>query len=852
MTTPRIAVIDKCPSKVNYNRQFGFEVTTLHLSSKKVQRLKKADIDLEVNLQDYDWVILVGSEAAKVYTKVTAVSNYTGKRVESKDGSYKNFLISISPAMLFMKPEMKPVFEQTVKEIVSHIEGTVKDKAKVDYSPLQSTNEINEYLQLVLRLPVNEYPVIALDTEDSGLYARKCWMLGVSISHKTHQGVYIDADYMDEVSYGLLQEIVDTPKRDIVLHNAKFDMHMLGYHLNLSFEKAYLEKRLHDTMVMHYVLDERQGTHGLKALAMKYTDMGDYDFELDEFKKTYCKEQGLKQEQFSYDLIPFDIMWKYASGDTDATIRLYYKFLPIIRKNSKLNWLYENLLMPATVFLYKMEERGLPISEKRLDAANLYLNMKLYSLEQQLYAFEEVQQCEAQLGKKFNPNSPQQLRVLLFDVIGLSPTGIMTDTGADSTDKEVLAQLGKEHPVPKLLLEIRQTTKLINSFIVKLKDNIDKDGRIRTNFLCTSTTSGRLSSSGTFNAQQLPRDNPIIKGCVVARPGYKIVAYDLTTAEVYFAAVLSGDRNLQQVFINMTNEPEKYADFHSTIAHMVFHLPCEPNEVKKSFSAMRQAAKAITFGIMYGSGPAKVAESVNEALLAQSIATGEPFVPCSIEDAKGHINAYFKMFPRLKKWIDASHDQIRQCGYIYNFFGRKRRLRNFQSSDKGVVAGEVRSGFNAIIQSASSDSLLIGVMNADNEILEKKMDAQIFGLVHDSIVAEVREDLVDDYIETLIRNVQGKKYNGWDDEPLEIPGCPIGIDNDSQPGGSRDYSCGKMDKAYPFIAAYDSPEMQKEISTVLEQLQQGKEIDHDNKIHDAIAKNAQMCLESMQDLGLAA
>lgn len=850
----KIGLIDKCPNKVNYTKLFGFPVEVMHLADQKVQRLKKADITLDVNLEEFDWIILVGSEALKQYTRHTRVSDYSGKQVESKDGSYKNFLVSTNPAMLFIKPETKPAFDATVADITAIINGTKLAKAPVDYQPIQSTEGILEYLGLVYMLPLAQVPVIALDTETTGLYARKCQPLGISMSHRTHQGVYMDADYFDDDCRDLLQKIIDTPGRHVVLHNAKFDDHILSYHFGIDFEKCHQAKCFHDTMVMHYILDERQGTHGLKSLAMKYTDMGDYDFELDEFKKNYCKEHGIKQEEFTYDLIPFDIMWNYAAGDTDATIRLYHKFWGIIsRENSfKLRWCYENLLMPATRFLGRMEDRGLPISRSRLHRAHEFLELQLRERTEKLYTYKEVQECEALLGKQFNPNSTQQLRTLLFDVVGLSPTGKMTETGAESTDAEVLEKLSEQHEIPRLILEIRKTSKLINSFIIKLLDNIDADGRIRTNFGCTTTTSGRLSSSGTFNAQQLPRDNPIIKGCVVAPKGYKIVAKDLTTAEVYYAAVLSKDRNLQQVFINMTNEPDKYADFHSTIAHMVFNLPCEPNEVKKKFPAMRQAAKAITFGIMYGSGPAKVAESVNIALLEQSAHTGEPFVPCTIEDAKGHIDTYFRKFPQLRKWINASQDQIRQYGFIYNFYGRKRRLRNFQSTDRGVAAGEVRSGFNAIIQSASSDSLLLGVMAADKEIMESGMDAEIIGLVHDSVIAVVREDLVDEYHELIDRNVQGLRYNGWDDEPLTIPGCPIGIDSDSEDGGSRDYSCGKMDKAYPFISIYDSPEMQEKALDVLSKMKEGNIEFPEKSKEAAIAKHANWVLESLQDVGLAA
>ncbi|NDC04301.1 MAG: hypothetical protein EBZ81_15375, partial [Betaproteobacteria bacterium] len=123
----------------------------------------------------------------------------------------------------------------------------------------------------------------------------------------------------------------------------------------------------------------------------------------------------------------------------------------------------------------------------------------------------------------------------------------------------------------------------------------DRDDRIRTNFNLIFTTSGRLSSSGKFNAQQIPRDDPIIKGCIKAPAGYKIVSQDLRTAEMYYAAVLSGDKNLEKVFTDG-------GDFHSSIAKMVFDLPCEVEQVKKMYPDMRQSAKAISFGILYGSG----------------------------------------------------------------------------------------------------------------------------------------------------------------------------------------------------------------------------------------------------------
>lgn len=795
----KIAIVQKCPSKVNYERQLGLsDLDVYNLSSQKVSRLLKRDVDLEIVGEGgydaeggnqfcpelYDYVILVGSEALKMFTKATSVTDYTGREAPAKpEYSSTKFIACISPAMLAFKPENKPVFEETIKNLHRIIKGESEADIKRQYTyytPEQSS-ELLEYLTYLLDSP--QFEVTALDSETTALSARDGEMLGISISHQINQGIYAHADAFDVFCLTALQELVD--RNVIVFHNAKFDMHFFTYHLGINFDNC----NLHDTMIIHYLLDERQGTHGLKSLTMKYGTLGDYDRELDEFKKEYCRRHGITQAEFSYDLIPWDIIKLYAAKDTDATLQLFEKFYPVLKSNDKLFSCYNNLMIPALRFLTRMEARGIPISEERLLKGKELLSEDLQEDKKQLYTFPEVQALEQDQGKVFNPNSTQQLRKLLFDYIGLDPTGKLTSTGAISTDAEVLKELGERHKVPKLILDIRQKSKLINTYIDKLLPVIDRDNRVRTGFNLTSTTSGRLSSSGKFNVQQLPRDNPIIKGCVKAPEGYRIVAADLTTAEVYYAAVLSGDKALQQVFINMNKDPDKYPDFHSNIAHMVFNLPCEPAQVKKLYPALRQAAKAITFGILYGSGAKSVAEQVNLALLDD----GKP-ATCTKEEAEGYIHTYFTRFPQLKRWIDSCHSQIKSQGFIYNHFGRKRRLHNINSTDRGIAAGEVRSGFNAVIQSVSSDHLLIGAAEADVEIMNKGLDAQIFALVHDSVVAVVREDLVGEYLEILTRNIQK-------DRGCSIPGVPVGLEQDSQEGGSRDYSCGKLEEYFPEVAA---------------------------------------------------
>ena len=572
---PKIAIIDKQPSRNDYSQYFDFEFEQFHMSSVPVPKLLKKDVDLDIDTDLYDFVILVGSEAAKEYAKITSVTNYAGQLVNDK------FVCISNPAMLIFKPEGKPDFERAVSKIKGIIAGTTTNSSKVgDFGGITNSDAA---LQFLLEVYNSGAPWIALDTETTALYPRDGYVLGLSISYKKKHGRYIVTDILDELHLDILQKILD--RYPVIFHNMKFDYKMIAYHLGLKFRRD----AVHDTMVMHYVLDEADA-HGLKPLALKYTDYGDYDAELDEFKKDYCTRTGMLREDFTYDLIPLEIMSKYASIDTAVTLELFEKFLPIVQANKKLKWVYENLLVRGTLFLMDMEEVGIPICAQRMSAAGLYLDKWIMEAKEEVYAYEAVKKYETDSGKIFNPNSVNQLRTVLFDYVGLTPTGKLTKTGALSTDAEVLEELSEQHPLPSAILKVRQLGKIQNTYVSKILPELDKDGRIRTNFNLIFTTSGRLSSSGKFNAQQIPRDDPIIKGCIRAPEGYKVVSQDLSTAEMYYAAVLSGDKNLQAVF-------SSGGDFHSTIAKMVFDLPCAVEDVKRLYGSMRQSAKAISFGI---------------------------------------------------------------------------------------------------------------------------------------------------------------------------------------------------------------------------------------------------------------
>jgi DNA polymerase I-like protein with 3'-5' exonuclease and polymerase domains len=432
--------------------------------------------------------------------------------------------------------------------------------------------------------------------------------------------------------------------------------------------------------------------------------------------------------------------------DGDATMQLYQKFKPLVDKNPHFVKLYNDLLKPAIIAIIHLESNGGPIDIPTLEALIDDYKIDIEETMNELAFHPAIQQFEEDTGKTFNPNSVYHLRQVLFDILKLKPIK-KTETGAFSTDAEVLEEL--KHPITEAVLDLRKKVKLSQTYLKNIKDGLDQDARLRSSFNITGTTSGRLSSSGVLNYQNLPRDKDAgIKKVFRAKEGYSIVQADLGTAEVYVAAALSNDKFLQRAFI------EKL-DFHSYVAKNMFKLDCSVNEVKNLYPDLRQYSKAITFGILYGAGPNKISETAN----------------ITVAEAKDFIAKYFREANNLRKWIDSCLSTIESNYFIYSAFGRKRRLPEVQSPNKGVAAHASRSGLNFLIQSVASDINIFGLVDTVNWVKNNNLqsDIKIFATVHDSIVAEVNNNLLEEYASVLKSNLQK-------DRGVFIPGCPIVVD----------------------------------------------------------------------------
>ena len=706
----------------------SLDITYAFLCSEPKEKILKKDIDLDFNtFSQYDIICPVGAEAFKYICGMTGVTNHNGRVIENK------YVPIINPNLTVFKPQYK----SQITEAVSTLHKIAADKLDVsinqkDYRYVDTVVEFEPFLS-----ELEKADTIVVDIETTAFSPRKGNVIGVAFSTKPHQGIFVSSEVV-KLFVDRLQNVFDS--KFVIFHNAKFDIQFLGYEYGFKFPK------FDDTILMHYCLEESVGTHGLKALALRFTDLGDYERELDNYKKEWCRKAKIKLEEFNYGMLPIDILAPYACRDADATFQLWLKFKPIIEANKKLSNVYYQLLIPFTRALMKLEGNGGPINVDKLVSLIEDYTIDIEECIEEINMHPAVERFKRLTERdSFNPNSTQQLRELFFDILRIPPVK-ETKSGAYSTDKEVLSEI--DHPLAACILDLRGKTKMRNTYLEAILSNVDMDQRLRSSFNIVGTTSGRLSSSGALNYQNIPRDNKDIKKTWRAREGYKIVQGDLKTAEVYYAAVLSDDAFLQQAFIDNV-------DFHSYIAKNIFNLPCPIDKVKNLFPDHRQWAKAITFGIMYQAGPSKIAETAN----------------VTYNEAKQFINRYFAEARQLKKFIENSNSFIENNYYIYSFFGRKRRLSEARSPNRAVAGHAVRSGVNFLVQSVASDINLLGLVDAMEWIETNKLSEEIipFTVVHDSIVAEVHDDYVDLWVTNMRRCIQK-------DRGLTIPNCPIGVD----------------------------------------------------------------------------
>ncbi len=560
----------------------------------------------------------------------------------------------------------------------------------------KTVNTENDFKALLAEIEKTKR--FGFDTETTSLDTRDANLVGIAIATTIDGGYYIpightmtlesqipqlDEDYVLEK----LKPILESPEYKKIGQNLKYDMRIMHSH---GVEMKGIEG---DTMVAAYALDS-SGRHNLDYLSQKY---------LNYQVKTYEDMTGKGAAQISFADVPIDQATLYSAEDAWCAFMLWEVLRPEL-KRAGVESLFLDVDLPMVGVIAEMEEEGIMVDVPFLQKIEVEFKEELKQIEEKVRGFSQ--------NKTLNLGSPKQLGQFLFEELKL-PTQGKTKTGF-STDASVLAALAPMHPAPKLLLEHREISKLVGTYVLPLQElRSREDDRIRTSFHLTGTATGRLSSSDP-NLQNIPtrtKRGQLIRQAFVAKKGTALLSADYSQIELRILAHLSGDANLMESFV-------KGEDVHRRTASEIFHV--EPEKVTDT---QRGFAKAINFGLMYG----KTAFGLSEEL---GISRGE---------AKAMIDAYFTRYSKVKEFLDHQVMNAKETGYTTTLLGRKRNLPEIKSANHLVRANAERMALNSPIQGTASDLIKVAMIKLEKALRDQNMKTKILLQVHDELVLECPE-----------------------------------------------------------------------------------------------------------------
>jgi DNA polymerase-1 len=647
------------------------------------------------------------------------------------------------------------------------------------------------------------------------------------------------------------EEIIENPNVVKVAWNYKFDDQIFQKY-NIYYRGVCL-----DGMLAKYLLNEEK-PNDLKSMVRRYLpEYGDYE----------------KQDKF--DKIPWDKkemepLCHYGCQDTDYTLRLMLFFEKKLIDLGLYNT-YRNLIMTASRVLTSVEKNGLYVdrafNQELLDsylpkieaAKEAIYNLpkvkkftKLYNqskIEKYIAKLEEeienldprvdkrkiqsreqeianiragvfTTKKELELIRPVSLGSSVDLPQLMYSEEGFNFEVIKkNDSGKPSTDEETLTNLRltvKKPDSPKAvfldsLLELRGLEKMYKTYIEGWHEKTQDDDRLHGRFLIHGTTSGRLSSAEP-NAQQIPKTSvdPNIKKQLVAPKGTLYIASDFSQAELRIMAHLSGD----ETYLNAFNSGQ---DPHLAIAATKYHVPYEEalkiyedenHPDHKIWKVRRKQAKQIAFGLIYGIGA---------KLLAVKLSDPKSGIIVTPEEAQKEMDIFFGQHPKLKTFLKKQEKFLRKNGYLVSLFGRKRRLPQIYSSDRGEEAYALRLALNFPCQSAASDMCLFGSILIYYLMRQGKLPpTKSVCLVHDANYQITKPENINTWsiyeMWQIYRNPLTKPYFGFQIDDLDM---------------EMDFVIGRsMAEELPFIPGYDYRKMLEPDFSVEEYMEEHKKYKH--------------------------
>ncbi|WP_426118702.1 DNA polymerase I [Pseudomonas sp. DSP3-2-2] len=590
--------------------------------------------------------------------------------------------------------------------------------SETQYETILEQDQLDSWLK-----KLNAAQLVAFVTQSNGLDAQRAQLVGLSFAVQSNEAAYIPLthSYMgvpqqldrDHV-LKQLKPLLEDPSKIKVGQHAKFDINILA-NCAIDGEQSQgitVRGLVYDTMLESYVLDSTATRHDRESLALKYLGHTTTNMQA-------IAGKGVKQ--LTFDQISLELAAQYAAEEADVTLRLHQALQEKLNAIPSLLPVLNEIEMPLVPVLAGIERQGALVDAKLLGIQSVELGDKMVALERE--AFEIA-------GEEFNLGSPKQLGVILYEKLGM-PILSKTAKGQASTAEAVLAELAEQgFPLPTVLMQYRSMSKLKSTYTDRLPEQINpRTGRIHTSYHQAVAVTGRLSSSDP-NLQNIPirtAEGRRIRQAFVAPKGYKLLAADYSQIELRIMAHLAKDEGLLHAFRNNL-------DVHRATAAEVFGV-----ELEGVTTDMRRSAKAINFGLIYGMSAFGLAKQIG----------------VDRKQSQAYVDRYFARYPGVLAYMERTRTQAAEQGFVETIFGRRLYLPDINAKNQALRKGAERMAINAPMQGTAADIIKKAMVAVNGWLEESGLDARVILQVHDELVLEVREDLVDQISEQIRPHMSG-------------------------------------------------------------------------------------------------
>lgn len=607
----------------------------------------------------------------------------------------------------------KAQLEKDAKELKDKLIPLHKIQAEI--ITLDCSKELEKAIEKILA--EKKEIAISVQTLDEENYSSA--LLGISFASSDKISYYIPFSSGEDlfsqgslsVTEGIkaIQKLFDQTDSRLIFHDMKFTYKVLRHNGLKCLEESDTSLSFFDTMIASWLLDPEElgnNPYALDILAEK--KLAILKTEYDEI---VSKDNSLKDAD-QKDLA------QYIGEKPVITLALYKKLNALIKKFYK-EKLFNEMELPLIPILSEMELRGIHLDTNQLYDYSKELSSQISNLEKEIFSI---------VGHEFNIASTKQLQEVLFTERGLKPSK-KTKTGY-STDTSVLEELSIYDPVPKKILEYRELSKLLSTYVEALPKLTDEDSLIHTTFVQTGTATGRLSCKDP-NLQNIPvrsEQGRRIRSAFTSKPGTVFISADYSQIELVVMAHLSKDPNMCKAFTEGT-------DVHKATASLIYKVPQE--EVTAD---MRRLAKTINFGVIYGMSAFRLS---NELGISRT-------------QAQEFITSYFTEYASIQRFISETIQEAHEKCRVSTIFGRSRFIPTINNANKNDQAAAERIAVNTPIQGSAADIVKMAMLKVNTALRKNPTGAKMLLQVHDELIFECpdNQEAIDNTLKLIKENME--------------------------------------------------------------------------------------------------